>query len=180
MAEIKNVLVPDIGDYKGVAIIEVAVKAGDSVKADQALITLETDKAAMEVPAPFDGVVKEVKVKVGDKVSEGDLIVLMETSGGTATAAPVAAPAPVQATPVPTPAPKAAPVAAPAAVTTASAPAAGGSAHASPAIRRFARELGVDLAQVKGGGEKGRVTKDDVQNFVKQSLAQPRGAAGGT
>ncbi len=179
MAEIKNVLVPDIGNFKGVAVIEVSVKAGDKVTAEQTLITVETDKATMDVPAPFDGVVKEVKVKVGDKVSEGDLIVLMQASGSAAqAAAPAAAPAPQAAAPVAAPAPKAAPVAAPAAVTTVSAPAAaGGSAHASPSIRRFARELGVDLSQVRGSGEKGRVTKDDVQNFVKQSLAQPRGAA---
>ena len=81
MAEIKNVLVPDIGNYKDVPIIEVAVKVGDQVKAEQALLTLETDKATMDVPAPFDGVVKEVKVKVGDKVSEGTLIVTIEASG---------------------------------------------------------------------------------------------------
>jgi len=181
VAEIKKVLVPDIGGFKGVAVIEVAVKAGDKVSAEQTLISLETDKATMDVPAPFDGVVKEVKVKVGDKVSEGDLIVLMQASGSAAqAAAPAATPAPAAA-PTPAPAAKAAPVAAPAAVTTVSPPAvAGGSAHASPSIRRFARELGVNLSQVSGSGEKGRVTKDDVQNFVKQSLAQPSsGASGG-
>jgi pyruvate dehydrogenase E2 component (dihydrolipoamide acetyltransferase) len=178
MAEIKNVVVPDIGNFKDVSIIEVGVKAGDSVKAEQTLITLETDKATMDVPAPFEGVVKELKVKVGDKVSEGSLIALMVASGAAVTpatsqaavAAPAAAPAPA---PQAATAPAAPPAPAPAA------PVAGGKAHASPSIRRFARELGVDLAQVKGSGEKGRVTKDDVQNFVKQSLAQPRGAAGG-
>jgi pyruvate dehydrogenase E2 component (dihydrolipoamide acetyltransferase) len=181
VAEIKNVLVPDIGNYKDVPVIEVAVKAGDVVKAEQTLLTLETDKATMDVPAPFDGVVKEVKVKVGDKVSEGMLIVTIEASGAATQAAAVAAPA-QQAAPAPAApvaAAKPAPAAAPAA-TTQVAPAAdsgNGSAHASPSIRRFARELGVNLAQVKGSGEKGRVTKDDVQNFVKQSLAQPRGAA---
>ncbi|MBI5429451.1 MAG: dihydrolipoyllysine-residue acetyltransferase [Nitrosomonadales bacterium] len=180
MADVKKVLVPDIGDYKDVEVIEVAVKAGDSVKADQTLITLETDKATMDVPAPFDGVVKEVKVKAGDKVSEGMLIVTM--AGGGAAAAQVApapatsaaAPAPAASAPAAKPVPAAAPVAsAPAAASSAS------STHASPSIRRFARELGVNLAQVKGSGEKGRVTRDDVQNYVKQSLAQPRGAAGG-
>jgi len=181
MAEINTVVVPDIGNYKDVPIIEVAVSVGDVVKAEQSLLTLETDKATMDVPAPFDGVVKEVKVKVGDKVSEGTVIVLIESSA--TTAAPVASNAQTAAptpTPVATPAPAptiSAPVtsAAPAAVVQA----AGGSAHASPAIRRFARELGVDLSQVKGSGAKGRVTKIDVENFVKQSLAQPRSAAAG-
>ena len=185
MAELKNVLVPDIGNYLDVPIIEVSVKAGDTVKAEQALLTLETDKATMDVPAPFDGVVKEVKVKVGDKVSEGALIVTIETSGSVAATGPAAttpadtpaaAPAAAPLIPVPTAKPVAveAPAAAQIATVTSS-----GSAHASPSIRRFARELGVNLPQVKGSGEKGRVTKDDVQNFVKQSLAQPRGTAGG-
>jgi pyruvate dehydrogenase E2 component (dihydrolipoamide acetyltransferase) len=180
VAEIKNVLVPDIGNYKDVPVIEVAVKVGDAVKAEQALLTLETDKATMDVPAPFDGVVKEVKVKVGDKVSEGALIVTIEASGAAAAtaAAPASSPTPATAPSAPTPAAKAAPIATP--VVAQSAPiASNGSAHASPSIRRFARELGVNLPQVKGSGEKGRVTKDDVQNFIKQSLAQPRGGAGG-
>ena len=179
MAEIKNVVVPDIGSFKDVEVIEVAVKAGDSVQAEQTLITLETDKATMDVPAPFAGKVTELRVKVGDKVSEGDLIALMEASGA------ASAPAAVAATPAPSapkPAPVAAPAAAPAPAAT-PAPAAvatsGGKAHASPSIRRFARELGVDLTQVKGSAPKSRVTKEDIQNFVKQSLAQPRGAAGG-
>ena len=173
MAEIKNVLVPDIGNYKDVPVIEVAVKAGDSVKAEQALITLETDKATMEVPAPFDGVVKEVKVKVGDKVTEGVLIVTMQASGTIPQAAAAAASAPQAAAPA-APAPKSAPAAPPATATVT----ASGTAHASPSIRRFARELGVNLAQVKGSGEKGRVTKDDVQNFVKQSLARGTASTG--
>ncbi|MHB1116200.1 dihydrolipoyllysine-residue acetyltransferase [Sideroxydans sp.] len=175
MAEIKNVSVPDIGGFKGVEVIEVGVKAGQQVTAEQTLITLETDKATMDVPAPFDGVLKELKVKVGDKVSEGDLIALIEASAAAAPAvAAPSAPAP-QAAPAAKPAPTAAPVAAAAPV----AMAPGGKAHASPSIRRFARELGVDLTQVKGSADKGRITKDDVQNFVKQSLAQPRGAAAG-
>jgi pyruvate dehydrogenase E2 component (dihydrolipoamide acetyltransferase) len=180
VAEIKNVLVPDIGNYKDVPIIEVAVKAGDIVKAEQTLLTLETDKATMDLPAPFDGVVKEVKVKVGDKVSEGALIVTIEASGAVAATAPAATAAPVQTVvpAAPAPAAKPAPVAAPA-IAQAAPAASSGSAHASPSIRRFARELGVNLPQVRGSGEKGRVTKDDVQNFVKQSLAQPRSAAGG-
>ncbi len=188
MAEIKQVLVPDIGDYKDVDIIEVMVKAGNTIKAEDNLITLETDKAAMDVPSPYAGVIKEVKVKVGDKVSEGSLILLLESSDATTPekSQPTAHPAPAQA---------AVPVAekpadAPAAVQTSQRAVSGatlplpsdtpaGKAHASPAIRRFARELGVQIAQVKGSGEKGRVTRDDVQSFVKAALAQPRGAAGG-
>jgi len=180
VAEIKNVSVPDIGGFKGVEVIEVGVKAGQQVTAEQTLITLETDKATMDVPAPFDGVLKELKVKVGDKVSEGDLIALIEASVAAAPAvaapsAPAPQTAPVAAAPAAKPAPVAAPVIAAAPVVSTS----GGKAHASPSIRRFARELGVDLTQVKGSADKGRITKDDVQNFVKQSLAQPRGAAAG-
>jgi len=177
VAQINEVKVPDIGGFKGVTVIEVAVKKGDTLAAEQTLITLETDKATMDVPAPFAGVVKEMKIKAGDKVSEGDLIALVEGSAAVKaepapqTAAPAAS-APVAAKPAPAPAPVAA--------MTAPAPAAsGGSAHASPSIRRFARELGVNLTQVGGSGEKGRVTKDDVQNFVKRALAQPQGATGG-
>ncbi len=179
MAEIKQVLVPDIGNFKDVEIIEVMVKAGDTVNAEDALITLETDKATMDVPSPFTGVIKEMKVKVGDKVSEGSLIALVEASAedakptavpkAPAASQPARAPAPVAAAPT-TPAP------ALAAVSQAVAP--GGKAHASPSIRRFARELGVNLAQVRGSGVKGRVTKEDVQNFVKAALAQPRGGLG--
>ena len=176
MAEIKKVSVPDIGGFKGVEVIEVGVKAGEQITAEQTLITLETDKATMDVPAPFGGVLKEIKVKVGDKVSEGDLIALIEASASAASAvAAPSAPAPQAAPVAATPATKPAPVAAAAPVAVAS----GGKAHASPSIRRFARELGVDLTLVKGSADKGRVTKDDVQNFVKQSLAQPRGAASG-
>ncbi len=183
MAEMKQILVPDIGNYKDVPVIEVMVKAGDTVAAEQSLITLETDKATMDVPAPFAGVVKEVKVKVGDKISEGGLIVLLEASGGAAApAAAASAPAPA-ATPAPVaaPAPAAAPIAAaaPVAAVSSSAPSTGKS-HASPSIRRFARELGVDLAQVRGSSPKGRINKEDVQSFVKQALSQPRGAAGGS
>ena len=178
----KKILVPDIGDFKGVEIIEVMVKVGDTVKADDSLITIETDKAAMDVPAPFSGVVKELKVKVGDKVSEGVLIALIEASGEASAEVP-AAPAPASA-PAPMPqAPAPAAVAAPApppptqAVSHES-PATRSLAHASPSIRRYARELGVNLTQVKGSAEKGRVTKDDVQNFVKTALAQPRAVGG--
>ncbi|BBE52019.1 Dihydrolipoyllysine-residue acetyltransferase component of pyruvate dehydrogenase complex [Ferriphaselus amnicola] len=180
MAE-QQVLVPDIGNFKDVTVIEVAVKVGDTVKAEDTLLTVETDKATMDVPAPFDGVVKELKVKVGDKVSEGVLIAVLEASGvvaaAPAAAAPAvvapAAPAPVVAAPVAAPVPMPAP-AAPSAPATAV-----GKSHASPSIRRFARELGVDLSLVKGSAEKGRITKDDVQNYVKAALSTPRGTATG-
>jgi pyruvate dehydrogenase E2 component (dihydrolipoamide acetyltransferase) len=180
VAEIKNVLVPDIGNFKDVSVIEVSVKAGDKVSAEQSLISLETDKATIDVPAPFAGVVKDVKVKAGDKVSEGTLIVTIEASGeAAAQAVAPAAAAPVQAAAPATPAPaKPAAVAAAISVAAPMAAPASGSAHASPSIRRFARELGVNLTQVGGSGEKGRVTKDDVQNFVKRSLAQPAGGSG--
>lgn len=189
MAEIKQVMVPDIGDYKDVSIIEVMVKVGDTIKAEDNLVTLETDKAAMEVPSPYAGVIKEIKVKVGDKVSQGSLILLLESSdaagepqAGMPTAAVVSAP--VKAAPAVAEKAASVPVVAQASQPAAAAPMldstpTSGKAHASPAIRRFARELGVQVAQVKGSGEKGRVTKDDVQQFVKAALAQPRGAAGG-
>lgn len=186
MAEIKQVLVPDIGNYKDVSIIEVMVKAGDTINAEDNLVTLETDKAAMDVPSPYAGVIKEMKVKVGDKVSQGSLILLLESSDAVSApqaSKPVAATpsAPVVATsPTTQPAVAAKPAAAPMPVAAVQPlPVSGGKAHASPAIRRFARELGVQVAQVKGSGEKGRVTKGDVQLFVKAALEQPRGATGG-
>jgi len=187
VAEMKKVLVPDIGDYKDVSIIEVMVKVGDTISAEDNLVTLETDKAAMDVPSPYAGVIREMKVKVGDKVSQGSLILLLESSA--VADAPPADKSPVAAASASAVA--AAPAAAPVAAKPAAAPPAAqvpqaavtnvpaGKAHASPAIRKFARELGVPVDQVKGSGEKGRVTKDDVQQFVKTALAQPRGAAGG-
>ncbi len=182
MAEMKQVTVPDIGNYKDVPVIEVMVKVGDAVKAEQSLITLETDKATMDVPSPFAGVVKEIKIKVGDTVSDGSLIMVIEATGATATPAAAPAAAPAKAAPAaavtvaaaPTPAP--APIVAAAPTSSAST----GKAHASPSVRSFARELGVDLTLVKGTAVKGRISKDDVQNFVKSALSQPRGAAGGT
>jgi len=189
VAEIKQVLVPDIGDYKDVSIIEVMVKVGDTIKAEDNLVTLETDKAAMDVPSPFSGVIKEMKVKVGDKVSQGSLILIMECAESAAPSKGVAQPPLKSADESAHSKSQAAPAAAPvvAAVAAKAAPVAqilqpvvaSGKAHASPAIRRFARELGVQIDQVKGSGEKGRVTKDDVQNFVKTALAQPRSATGG-
>jgi pyruvate dehydrogenase E2 component (dihydrolipoamide acetyltransferase) len=182
-----EVLVPDIGDFKDVPIIEVLVKPGDTVKAEDSLITLESDKATMEVPAPAAGVVRDLKVKVGDKVSEGHAILSLEVADGAAApphAAAAAAPAPPAAPPPTAPAP--APAAVAPAARAAAAPVAAAvdeagfaRAHASPAVRRFARELGVDLSKVKGTGPKARVLKDDVQAFVKQALAAPAAGGGG-
>ncbi|VVD90141.1 dihydrolipoyllysine-residue acetyltransferase [Pandoraea terrigena] len=178
-----DVKVPDIGGYDDVPVIDVLVQVGDTVTAEQSLVTLESDKASMDVPSPAAGVVKELKVKVGDKVSEGTLIVVLE---GAAAAAPVKAataastPAPVvpSATPAaPAPVVAAAPAVAPA--TPAAAPGHPPISHASPSVRKFARELGVDVTQVKGTGPKGRVVIDDVRNFVKSVLAGNRPVASG-
>ena len=168
---IKQIFVPDIGAYKDVGVIEVMVKAGDTIKAEDTLLTLETDKAAMDVPSPYAGVIKELNIKVGDKISQGSLILSMEIAAGK----PAAAPAPVA--PVATPV-AAKPVAVPVVAQTVQPVVSGAKAHASPAIRRFARELGVDVSLVKGSGEKSRVTKDDVQMFVKAAIAAPRGTGG--
>jgi len=191
MGSLRDVLVPDIGDFKNIPVIEVLVKPGDAVKAEDSLITLESDKATMEVPAPFAGVVKEMKIKPGDKVSEGMPILSLEISeGATAPAAATpqkpAAGAPAPATAVQTAAPAAkpapAPVPAPAPQPAAVGPideAGFSKAHASPSVRLFARELGVDLARVKGSGPKERILKEDIASFVKNALAQPAGASGG-
>ena len=191
-----EVKVPDIGDFKDVPVIEVLVKPGDSVKKDDSLITLESDKATMEVPAPSSGTVKEIRVKIGDKVAEGVTILTME--GGEAKAAPspasTKAESPAPKAPAKAEAPKAAPAPAPQAAPAdappptrpeslpPAEPRAGALAHASPGVRRFARELGADIGQVKGSGPKGRILKEDIQNFVKQALAggvAPAAARGG-
>ena len=190
-----EVKVPDIGDFKDVAVIELLVKPGDAVKVDQSLLTVESDKASMEIPSSHAGVVKEIKVAVGDTVNEGSLVLMLEAADGAAASAPEAAPAAAPA--VPTPAPVQAPAPVPAAPAAAPAPAASalaaapaavpavsavnppnpphepaatpalGLAHASPSVRKFARELGVPLEEVKGSGPKGRITQDDVQAFTK-------------
>jgi pyruvate dehydrogenase E2 component (dihydrolipoamide acetyltransferase) len=164
-----DVVVPDIGDFKDVAVIEVFVKPGDTVKVEQSLITVESDKASMEIPSSHAGVVKEVKVKVGDTVNQGSPVVVLEGAGGAAAAA---APSPAAAAPAAA-APSAPAAAAPAAAMPAHDPAAakGALPHASPSIRRFARELGVPLAEVKGSGPKGRITQADVEGFVKGVMA---------
>ena len=198
---VQEVKVPDIGDYTNVPVIEVLVKAGDAVSKDQGLVTLESDKATMEVPSPVAGVVKEIKVKVGDEVSEGVVVALIEAAG---------------ASPAPSPLPPAGEVGArsatgegrvaaaspPSAPAGAASPARGGSEsgdagkpssppinfgadtvmpdkvpYASPAVRLFARELGVDLSKVAGSERKGRISREDVQKFVKATLAGGAGAA---
>ena len=202
MAEIKEALVPDIGDYSDIPVIEVLVAVGDTVKKDQGLVTLESDKATMEVPSSVAGVVKEIKVKVGDTLSQGKVVAIIEAEGA-------AAPAPSQAAAAAAPAAaetgtKVEPVAVPAqpdklaAREMASAPSAGAPSsppvqfnadsvlpskvpYATPAVRVFARELGVDLNQLTGTEKGGRITKADVQKFVKSALTGGGAAvAGGT
>ena len=194
MANLIEVKVPDIGDFNDIPVIEILVKPGDTVKKEDSLISLESDKATMEVPSTHAGVVKEIKVKLGDKVSMGSLVLVLEESAGTATA-PSPQPSPkgegVKAVPAEPPAParpvevvppKAAPVLAPSpmpAATTSDHGVVTASVHASPSIRKLAREFGVDLTKVKGSGNKGRINEDDVKGFVKTELAKPAGAATG-
>ncbi|MBP6627276.1 MAG: dihydrolipoyllysine-residue acetyltransferase [Arenimonas sp.] len=211
MADLKQAQVPDIGDDKDVPVIELLVKPGDVVRKDQGLVTLESAKATMEVPSPFDGVVRELKVKLGDALSAGSVVALIEVAEGLPSPQPSPAggrggqePAPAAA-PTPTPAPALAPVSAPALAPVAAAPSASPTVgatrsppvafdsealmpdkvpHASPAVRLFARELGVDLGQVAGSARGGRISKEDVQAFVKTALAgagagAPRATGGG-
>ena len=176
--------VPDIGDFDEVTVIELMVKPGDTVRAEQSLITVESDKASMEIPSSAAGVVKEVKVVLGDKVKQGSLVLLLEASADNA-AAP-AAPSPVSAPVAETAKPAIAP--APATVAASTTPAAEpspspalpahapgtptlGLPHASPSVRKFARELGVPLNEVKGSGNKGRITESDVQAFTRSVMA---------
>ncbi len=200
MAELKEARVPDIGGLAAVPVIELLVKVGDAVRKDQGLVTLESDKATMEVPAPFDGIVREIALKVGDDVAEGALVAMIEATDATAVAAaPPPAPAAAPATP-PVVAEKtaAAPAAipTPAATVTNAAPTTSGPTrsppvafdadglmpekvpYASPSVRLFARELGVDLAHVSGSERGGRIAKEDVQNFVKKALAGGGAASG--
>ena len=170
-----EVRIPDIGDFKDVSVIELLVKVGDTIKAEQSLITVESDKASMEIPSSGAGVLKELKVKIGDVVNIGDLLAVLEGSVPAAVPAapPAASPATVSATAV-VAAPTAAPASAPAALVPAHEPMAastGSLPHASPSVRKFARELGVPLAEVKGQGLKGRITFDDVQAFTKAVMA---------
>jgi pyruvate dehydrogenase E2 component (dihydrolipoamide acetyltransferase) len=205
MPQAIEVKIPDIGDFKEVAVIEVLVKPGDSVKAEDALVTLESDKATMDVPSPVAGTVKEVRVKVGDKVAEGSTVfwiepaqVLSPKTEVRSTPAPVT---PVRTAAAPEPAPRAAATrvegsapppgrteepTAPPPVVLMPGPAeiiaavvGGHRSHASPSVRRFARELGVDVSRVKGTGPKNRILKEDVQAFVKAVMSGARPAAGG-
>ncbi len=179
-----EVKVPDIGDYKDVPVIEISVKVGDKVEAEQSLITLESDKATMDVPSPAAGTVKDIRVKVGDAVSEGTLIVVLEGAGAAAAApapapAQAPAPAPVAAAPSPAPvAPAAAPAAAPATYTADTVGTVGKAAHASPSVRKYARELGVDVNLVGGTGPKNRITQEDVQRYVKGVMTGQAAAPG--
>ena len=169
-----EVHVPDIGDFKDVAVIEIFVKPGDAIKMEQSLITVESDKAAMEIPSSAAGVLKELKVKIGDKVNIGDLLAILEGNVAAAAPAAVSAVASGSAAPAAVSAPVTAPTNAAAA---ASAPAHNpgastlGLPHASPSVRKFARELGVPLEEVKGNGPKGRITQEDVQAFTKAVMA---------
>ncbi|MDP3606802.1 MAG: dihydrolipoyllysine-residue acetyltransferase, partial [Polaromonas sp.] len=170
-----DIRVPDIGDFKDVVVIEVLVKVGDTVKAEQSLVTVESDKASMEIPSSQAGVVKELKVKLADKINVGDVLLVLEAAAGAPAQAAAPAPAAAAATAAPAAAsvPAAAPAPAPAAALPAHEPATptGQLPHASPSVRKFARELGVPLAEVKGSGPKGRITQDDVQAFTKSVMA---------
>ena len=207
MSETIEVEVPDIGDYKDVPVIEVFVKPGDEVKPEDSLITVESDKATMEVPSPAQGTVKEVRVKVGDKVSRGSLVLVLEAAAGKAAdekapAAPQASAAKAAGTPqaaaerkaeaspsaakppqtAPAPAergPAERPAPTPARDTRPIDEAAFARVHASPAVRRLAREFGVDLSHVGGTGPKARILMEDVQAYVKAELSRPREAGGG-
>lgn len=192
MAAVREVVLPDIGDFKDVEVIEILVKPGDDVEAETPLITLESDKATMEVPSPYAGTVQSIRVEVGDRISEGAVILtLAERSAGGASAAPVpektaggaqkasvadSAPREPITSPAvaPTPTVPAAPAEPrPPPATPKSAEVSGSRVHASPSVRRFARELGVDLGLVSGSGPKGRILKDDVTAFTRKALSGP-------
>ncbi len=167
-----EVRVPDIGDFKDVPVIEVLVKPGDRVKTNDSLITLESEKASMEVPAEVDGVVTDVKVKVGDRVSQGSTIAVLSSASQPATpAAPKSTARAAKEPPASSPPQPQAPVAAPSSASDAM-------VHAGPAVRRFARELGVDLRGLRGSGPNGRITREDVQGFVKSALQSRSSATG--
>ena len=179
--EVREVRVPDIGDFKGIPVIDILVAPGDRVEPDTSLITLESDKASMDVPAPFAGIVQSIEVKVGDKVSQDDLILLLAVSGtdtakrqlpDTLSTVAIGPRAPKPEGAPPAPPVKAPPITAPLPPASDGKIGEPGKVHASPSIRRFARELGVDLTRVvQGSGPKGRILKEDVQTFVKQVMS---------
>ena len=205
MSDLKDVLVPDIGNFDSVDVIEVLVKAGDTIAKDDSLITVESDKASMDIPAPFAGVVKEVKLKVGDKIAQGHLMLTLESTQENAegkVASPAASisalaspaslsavaetlelstsepviptPIPEPSRPAPEPAQKIQPAHQPLPMGESVVINGGKTSHASPSVRKFARELGVNLALIKGSAAKNRITEIDVQNFVKNELVKPR------
>jgi len=193
MAEIKNIPVPDIGDFDGVEVIEILVAVGDSIAVEDPIASLESDKAAMEIPSPLAGTVKEVKISLGDKVSEGDLLITIEASDDASTDTAAAEETPAEAAPAkeakaePAPAPVKQPAAQASLPRPSPRPSPTASisineegfskAHASPSVRKFARELGADLSQMSGSGAKGRILKEDVKAWVKHALEQ--GSQGG-
>ncbi|HEA26575.1 MAG TPA: dihydrolipoyllysine-residue acetyltransferase [Ectothiorhodospiraceae bacterium] len=197
MSRIIDVTVPDIGDFQDIEVIEVLVSAGDTISAEDSLIVLESDKAAMEIPSLQGGTIKEMKLALGDMVSQGSLVLTLEVDNEIdATGEADEKPAPVAAAPKePQPTPSAAPATPPQATNVTQAPAAPAPddslpfapdtaagekrVHASPSVRHFARELGVSMGRVQGSGNKGRILKEDVQSYVKQALNRPSGAATG-
>ena len=198
MANLVEVKVPDIGDFTDIPVIEILVKVGDTIKKEDSLVSLESDKATMEVPASHSGVVKEIKVKLGDKVSMGAVVLLLEESasvgaipspqpsrngeGAESKTAPAQSPAPAPVAEAPAPRPATTLPPQPSPIKSSREGAVPTHVHASPSIRKLAREFGVDLGKVKGSGLKGRITEEDVKGFVKTELAKPSsstGAAGG-
>jgi pyruvate dehydrogenase E2 component (dihydrolipoamide acetyltransferase) len=186
MSQMIEIKVPDIGDYQDVPVIEILVKVGDKVEKEQSIVVLESDKATMDVPSSHSGVVKEIKVKVGDNLSEGSAVIILEEDA--ADAANASAPASVSAAPAPSPvaAPAVQPAAAEPPITRAPAPPPMSNtppavdaavSHASPSVRKFARELGVTINQVKGSALKGRITQEDVQAFIKAAMSGGAGTA---
>ena len=192
MSQIKEILVPDIGNFDSVDVIDVLVKVGDTIAIDDSLITLETDKASMDIPAPFAGVVKEVKMKVGDKIAQGHVILMLEMQAENSALkleskpAEIAAPVTVKVAeipqvsipepsrPAPEPAKKIQPAQQPLPVGESAVINGANHSHASPSVRKFARELGVNLALVKGSAPKNRIVEADIQTFVKGELSKPR------
>jgi len=187
MADVKDILVPDIGDFESVEVIEIMVSPGDTISVEDPLVSLESDKAAMEIPSPQAGTIKELKVSIGDTVSQGDLLVTMEVSETATESAPAAkAEAPEQPAPATPAEPEKPAASAPAPASAHRPPPVAPTpvdeigfrkAHASPAVRKFARELGADLGQISGSGNKGRILKEDITAFVKKVMTSA--AAGG-